>query len=178
MYIPSGSGLINPTFLFGKTNIREGWNVADLGCGSGYFVFPAARMVGADARVYAVDILKSALSSVESRARFENLKNIKTVWSNLEMYGATKINEGSLDLALLINNRAKEPMIRESVRLIKSGGRLLIADWKLTHTPFGPSPEKRVGPNDTKAMAKNCGLELVEEFDAGKYHWGLLFKKL
>lgn len=178
MYIPSGSELLNPFFLLEKAGVREGMVVADLGSGpQGHFVFPAARMVGKKSVAYAVDILKGALAGVESRAKFEGVGNVKTVWSDLEVPGGTKIREASLDLAMLINNRAKDAMIREAVRLVKPGGKLLIVDWKLTDIPFGPPTAERVSPEATKTMVGKYGLKLVEEFEAGKYHWGLLFTK-
>ncbi len=79
-------------------------SVGDLGCGNlGYFSVPAAKIVGQNGVVYAVDILKSVLQSVENIARQEGLDNIKTVWSNLEVVGATKITPASLDLIMVVN---------------------------------------------------------------------------
>lgn len=178
MYIPSGSELLNPISLLEKAGVREGMKVADLGCGSsGHFVFPAARMIGKEGRAYAVDILKSALAGVESRMKLEGLRNVKIVWSDLEVPGGTKITEGSLDLAMLINNRARDAMIREAVRLVKLGGKLLIVDWKLTQIPFGPPSAERVSPEETRVTAEKYGMKLQEKFEAGKYHWGLIFTK-
>lgn len=178
MYIPSGSELLNPHFLLEKSGIREGWKVADFGSGSaGHFVFPAARMVGASGVAYAVDILKSALAGIVSREKLEGVKNVKRIWADLDIPGATKIADESLDLVLLINNRVHEAMIREAVRVLKSGGRFLIVDWKTIATPFGPPTAERVDALQAKERVKKYGLQVVEEFEAGKYHWGLLLSK-
>lgn len=178
MYIPSGSELLNPHFLLEKSGIREGWKVADFGSGSaGHFVFPAARMVGASGTSYAVDILKPALSGIVSREKLEGVKNVKRIWADLDVPGATKIVDDSLDLVLLINNRVHESMIREAVRVLKPGGRLLIVDWKIIATPFGPPTAERVSVEGAKERVEKYGLQVVEEFEAGKYHWGLLLRK-
>jgi len=178
VYIPSGSELLNPHFLLEKSGIREGWKVADFGAGSaGHFIFPVARMVGESGLAYAVDILKSALAGIESREKLEGVKNVKRVWADLDIPGATKIKDDSLNLVLLINNRVHESMIREAVRVLKVNGRLLVVDWKIISTPFGPPGAERVSVGQAKERAKKYGLQVVEEFEAGKYHWGLLLEK-
>lgn len=178
IYIPTGSELLNPVTILGEAGVREGMHVADLGCGAlGHFVFPMAHMVGKNGIAYGADILKSALSGVESRAKLEGLTNVETVWTDLEVYGATKIPEASLDVATLVNNRPNAAMMRESVRLLKPGGLLVVADWVITATPFGPASKERIDPEQVKRMAADLKLTLVKEFQAGQYHYGLIFKK-
>lgn len=175
--------MLDPLKILKKANLAEGQAVADLGAGTaGHFVIPAAHMVGGKGRVYAVDILKSALEGIQSRAKLEGLTNLETVWSDLEVYGATKINNDSLDAAFLINilfqTKERGEVIKEAVRLIKPGGRLIIVDWKSTNIPsFGPDIEKRINPEEIKKIADGLNLELMEEFEAGKFHFGLVFKK-
>ena len=77
--------------------------VADLGAGGGMFAMSSARIIGDQGQVYAVDIIKSSLSEIESKARMSGLYNLKSIWSNLEIPGATKIKEASLDYALVVN---------------------------------------------------------------------------
>jgi len=59
--------------------IGPGKNVADIGAGSGWFTVRAAKRVGADGTVYAVDINPQAIRYIESRIQKENLQNIKPV---------------------------------------------------------------------------------------------------
>ncbi len=177
-YIPSGTELLNPFHILERAGVREGMSVADLGSGAvGHFIFPAARMVGKNGTVYAIDILKSALSSVESRAKIEGVTNVRTVWSDIEIVGATNIPPGSLDLVVLANNLPKQAMVSEAVRLLKPGGTLLVVDWKPTAAPFGPPSKDRVDEEAVKAMAASDKLQLKEEFEAGQYHYGLVFLK-
>ena len=116
--------MIDANLILTKARVEEKTKVADLGCGSsGHFVFPSAKLVGKKGIVYAVDILRTTLETVNKRARIENLANIKTVWSNLEIFGATKIEAGSLDVGLLINtlyqSHKRAEILRESIRLLK-----------------------------------------------------------
>lgn len=159
-----------------------GDKVGALGCGpKAYFTFQAARIVGDRGTVYAVDILKDVLSSVESHAKTEGFANVKTIWSNLETYGATNIPEGSLDLAMLINvlfeSTDISKMLKEAVRLLKPDGKILIIDWKNIGVPFGPKIDRRVNQSQIKEYLEVFGLKLQEEFEAGKYHFGMIYKK-
>lgn len=173
---------MDPGKILSRLKVKEGTKIADLGCGgAGHFIIPAAAMVGDETIVYAVDILKSVLKSVASKASIEGINNIKSIWSNLEIVGATNIKEASMDVALLINilfqSKNQENIIKEAKRLLKRNGKLLIIDWNDTPASFGPPPNNRVKADEIQKTAENLGLKLIEEFDAGNYHYGLIFKQ-
>lgn len=177
-----GNALIDATLILDKAHVAEKMKIADLGCGaSGHFVFPTARIVGKKGIVYAVDILKTVLETIAKRARIENYDNVKTVWSNLEIFGATKIESASIDVALLINtlyqSHKRAEIMREAIRMIKHNGRLAAVEWKNTFAPFGPPVEERVDKEMLVMIANKSGMRLEEEFDAGQYHYGLIFVK-
>ena len=180
--ITGGNALIDPQIIIQKAGIAERMHVADLGCGgTGHFVFPVAAAIGKNGIIYAVDILKNVLANIERRANQENLQQVRTVWSNLEIFQATKIETGSLDVSLLINilyqSDKRAEIIREAARLTKRNGKLLIIDWNTIATPFGPSLEERLNKENLKKIAERLGLELTEEFAAGEYHFGMVFSK-
>lgn len=181
--ISGGNILLDPWFIWEQAGLRTGMAVADLGCGAaGHFVIPAAKIVGEKGIVYAVDILKSVLEAVKSRAKLEGVANVELVWSNLEIYGATKIQAESLDFVLLANTlwqvKKKEEIFREAVRLIKKGGKLVVVEWWMGEAPLGPPPERRIEKSYVKELASKFNLEEVKEFKAGPYHYGMVFKKL
>ncbi len=178
-----GNILLNINTILEVSGVQAAQKVADLGCGaSGHVLFPLANAVGKNGKIYAVDILKNVLEGVRRKAKSENYQNIETIWSNLEVFGATKIESGSLDLAFLVNtlyqSKKRAEIIRESVRMLKKGGYLLIVEWKNIASPFGPLPEDRVDPNSLKIGAKKLGLHLEKEFEAGQYHYGMLYTKM
>lgn len=180
--ISGGNEMIDPIKLLEQGNIKEGFKVADLGCGSsGHFIFPAAHLVGDKGLVYAVDILKPVLDSVERRARFEGLNNVMAVWGDLERVGGVKIENKSIDIALLVNTlfqvKDKQMAVKETARILKSGGVLIVGEWKTAGTPFGPPVATRVDPANMKNLALGAGLKWKNDFEAGPYHYGMVFQE-
>lgn len=182
MEVASGKELIDPRKIFEAVKMREGFKVVDLGCGtSGHYVLPAAELVGKDGRVFAVDILSGALDGTKNKAALANLANIEYIWGDIERPLGVKIANGSVDIAMLINNlflaKDKMRMGREALRLLKSGGKLVIVDWKPVLAPFGPAPAARVSVEDAKIAMLTVGFRFVSGFLPGPYHYGLVFEK-
>lgn len=180
MFVRSGTELINPFKLLERVGIRQGSNVADLGCGSlGHFVFPSAQLVGGTGKVYAVDIQQSVLEHVGRTAKEQQFWNVYPVWSDIDVFGSTRIDPGTLDLTLLINNlylsQNREALIREMARLTRPNGRIVIVEWKPSASPIGPPPDQRISMEDAKEILKSPLMNYYDEFEAGPYHYGLIY---
>src|SRR5262245_21358410 len=59
--------------------IRPGDRVADIGSGGGYFVFALAKAVGANGKVYAVDIDQAMNDLVAQQAKKDGVGNIEMI---------------------------------------------------------------------------------------------------
>jgi len=82
-----------------KVAIKSGQTVLDYGCGSGNYTIPAARIVGEEGTVYALDKDERALDKLMRRAQSEGLRNIR----RMDTSGQVEIpleNE-SVDVVLL-----------------------------------------------------------------------------
>jgi len=180
--IASDNALLNIHEILKKVGIKQNMIVGDLGCGrTGCFALQSAKMVGKDGIVYAIDILKSILQGVESKACLEKLYNVKTVWSNLEIYKATKIKDEELDIEILagILHQSKNPsaIFKEAARLLKKNGKLLVVEWEQTKIPFGFKIENKISIKEVEKIAQENNFEKEENFKAGDYHYGIIFKK-
>jgi ubiquinone/menaquinone biosynthesis C-methylase UbiE len=174
--------LLNPEAVLSRAGARAGFVIADLGCGTtGYFILPAARLVGPEGRAIAVDIIKSILASVASRARFDGLTSLETLWADCELPNGVKLADNTCDITLVVNNmyqaKNRGVFLAEAARITKPGGKVVVIDWKTSATPFGPPPEQRVTPETVRMDAEKIGLTLVENYDPGPYHWGMNFTK-
>jgi len=179
--MPKGTGgFLKPEETIKELSIKQGMRIADFGCGAGYFTIPLAEMVGQKGKVYAFDILKTALESVRSRAKSAGLLNIETVWSNLETLNASKLKNESIDLVLLANilfqSSKKADIIKEAKRILKRGGKLVVIEWKKNQV-MGP-PEKFIVDKDlVRGIAEKQDFKFDKEFPAGQGHWGMIFVK-
>lgn len=181
--MPYETVIIDAKNIIEKCNLGSGNSAADLGTGrEARFALAAAKAVGQDGKVYAVDIVKSLLPSIKHKADMYGYNNIETVWSDLEIYGATKvIPDNSLDAAflatVLFQSKNHPAMMREAVRMLRPRGKLAVVDWKNLDTSFGPPMEQRVNPESIKQIAQDLNLEFVEEFEAGENHWAQIYQK-
>jgi ubiquinone/menaquinone biosynthesis C-methylase UbiE len=166
---------LNPSKILEILDLNESFTAADFGSGSGGWVMPLAKTLK-HGKVYAIDILEEPLSALKSRAKLERILNIETIRSDVEK--SSKLLANSCDLVLMTNllfeADDKEKIITEGKRVLKKGGRLLIVDWE-KDSPLGI--ENKVSPEEVKEMAEKIDFKLEKEFEAGSYHWGLLFKK-
>ncbi|HKL17031.1 MAG TPA: class I SAM-dependent methyltransferase [Patescibacteria group bacterium] len=168
--------------LLKDVGLEEKQKIADIGCGRrGSFTIQAAKMVGKNGIVFAVDILKPALKNVRSKAELFKISNIKTIWADLEVYKSTKIPDNEIDVVILSNTlfQSEKPkmILKEAKRILKKNGKILVIDWKSTDSPLGPPVEKRIKDKKVKELAKDLDLKLVKEFEAGYYHYGFIYKK-
>jgi len=177
------NNLFDINLILNKIGITEGWQVLEAGCGQfGHFVFPSAKLVGKQGKIFAADIIKNHLEEIDRKKRTDNLPQINTIWTNLEIWQGTKISAGTLDAALLVNTLnqtiKRSDTLKELARILKRDGKLLVIEWKEHDILFGPKPEKRISRESLKNLAPKLGLKLIEEFEAGPMHYGLIFKKI
>ncbi|MDD2758417.1 MAG: class I SAM-dependent methyltransferase [Patescibacteria group bacterium] len=178
----SGTALLDPTQVFAKIGLAAGMRVADFGCGrTGHFVFPASKIIGELGVVYALDIMKDVVASIQSRVGAEGLGNIQAVWTDLESVGAAPIPEKSLDAGFFVNVmfmiKKRPEALREAARLLKDDGYLVVVDWDKKLGPLGPTPEQMVNVDDLVILATKEGLKVAERFPINGYHFCVIFKK-
>lgn len=176
------NNLLNIEFLIDKLNLKQGFRVADLGCGAfGYFTFLLAKFVGKSGKVYAVDIIKDNLEAIKKRAKIENLKQVETVWSDLEFVGGANIEPNSLDSVLLVNvlhqSEKKVNILKECLRILKPGGKILLVEWNEKDSPFILSSVHKVSREEIKRLSSFLNIKIENEFEAGQYHYGMLLIK-
>lgn len=179
----TGRKLLDPEGILRQAHLSAGMTYADFGAGAlGHFVLPAARLVGPGTPVYAVDILKSVLEAVQSRAALEHVQNIKPIWGDIEKIHGVNLPDGSLDVLSIVNLAGlvkKSPnVLEEAKRLLKEDGKLLLVGWKETSpSPIAPPKDQRVSIEEMKECVSRAGLVLMKTFEASTDHWGLLVRR-
>jgi len=116
-------------YYFHLADLKEGETVVDLGSGSGMDTFIAALKVGAGGKVVGIDMTDEQRAKAErlrDRDGFKNVTYLKGYIENVPVPAASVdvvISNGVFNLAT-----EKSKVFREVARLLKAGGRLVIAD--------------------------------------------------
>lgn len=124
--VDSSAGTGRPSSM---GRLHEGDVILDLGCGAGFDTLLAARQVGADGKVIAVDMTEAMLDKTRTAATTLSLGNVETRHGFAENL---PLEDESIDV--VISNGAinlcpdKVAVMRELHRVLKRGGRLQIAD--------------------------------------------------
>jgi ubiquinone/menaquinone biosynthesis C-methylase UbiE len=149
----------------------------DVGCGDGFFALPAARIVGKEGKVYALDFDAAAIFSLKEKASRSNLKNIETRVGAAE---DTVFCESCADIVFFgivlhdFNDQAK--VLKNAVRMIKPSGRLVDLDWKKQSTSFGPPESIRFSETQAAKLIFQAGFKIEQIRDAGLFHYVITAK--
>lgn len=175
----NGTKFLNPEKLL-TTTVTPGMTVADFGSGNGYYSVAAAFLVGKKGQVYAIDVMDDALSQTATLAKLSGLQNVSTKQCDLEKFGSCDLPETSCDLviisSLMHQVENKDNVIREAYRVLKTGGRLLIVEWK-PDSRFGPPPSERLDRDQLRGLLEKYGFRPSGEQEAGSFHYALLYQK-
>jgi ubiquinone/menaquinone biosynthesis C-methylase UbiE len=147
--------------------IQEGYTIADMGSGGGYFTLKFARKVGRTGKVYAIDTRLKYLDFIRRQAEQEGMDNITFV---LATEDGMALSEVALDLIFVRNvfHHLTEPgkYFHNLKRFLKPSGKVAIID----HKPKGGfsfvSLFKHHTPEELIVQEmESAGYCLVESFD-------------
>lgn len=172
---------INPENVIKSIGVELGMQVADFGSGPGFYSIPLAKAVGPNGRVYALDVQKSMLELVRSKARQARLLNIVTMWADLETARGSGLAENTVEVVIISNilfqAENKKEMLTETFRILKPGGKIAVIEWDSSAGGTGPTSDKIVKREVAETLLVDTGFTRKKEFYAGDNHYGLLYGK-
>ncbi len=171
-----------PERVMDALGIADGAKVADLGAGGGWFTVWLARRVGPNGVVYAEDIQREMIESIQRRVQREGLQNVQFV---LGASDDPLLPENTLQAVLAVDLyyylQAGEPvaLLRNVGKALTPSGRLGIVDFKLVGLGPEPPPDKykRVDPEVVIRDATAAGLKLISRETFLRYQYLLVFGK-
>ena len=124
--IAAALGVGNP---IRRAGLAPGETVIDLGCGSGIDTLIAARLVAPGGRAIGLDTLPDMLERAAGNATAGGIANASWVRGELE---SIPLEDGTVDVAIsngVFNlSPRKARALQETFRVLRSGGRISIAD--------------------------------------------------
>jgi predicted methyltransferase len=132
--------------IFAEMGVRPGAIVADVGAGDGFFTSRLARAVGANGRVFAVDIDDAAMARLRKRLQEDGIENVTIVKGTTD---DPKLPERTLDAALIVNAyhemEQHQSILAALRRALKPDGRLVIVE------PVTPSRRGRPRADEVRS---------------------------
>ncbi len=171
---------VNPGKIIGQFGLKPGDKVTDLGCGSGFYTLAAAKIVGNTGRIAGVDVQDTKLTATKSISLQNNLHNVEVYKADLEkpFHGLPSGGEDAVIMASIVHEvKGRAAVIQNAYSLLKTGGRLLVVDWKDETSPFGPAMEKRVSAKEIRNELESAGFKHTKDLDADLYHYAMIFEK-
>jgi SAM-dependent methyltransferase len=153
-----------------KIGLKSGQTVLDFGCRVGHYTIPAAKVVGNEGIVYAVDKERQALDELRHKALAYNLTNIKIIKTSGRL--RLPLESGIADVILFydilhyLKRRDRKKLYNEAFRILKQCGFLSVYP---KHT-LGDGPMQKFGglsvsdvkqeieDSDFVFERKHCGL--------------------
>lgn len=171
---------VKPEKTLHDMNIAEGMTVVDFDAGAGYYTMALAKKVGIHGKVFAIDTRLDLLTRIASDARSLNYKNVEVLRGNIEAKNGSGLLNKSVDRVIIANTLFvcdhPDRVIKEAIRIVKNKGKVIVIDWVDSFNHLGPHPDCIIPKEYIISWFNKESFVLDKEFDAGSYHYGLVFK--
>lgn len=178
----SSFDIVDRERVFGELNLKKNTVLLDVASGAGNYALAIAEALGDDGRVYAFDLWEEGIEELNRRAAAQDVKNIKAAVADVSK--RIPLEAGSIDTCLiatalhdLVEDSAGEGALREVARVLKPGGRLVVAEFKKIDGPPGPPKRIRLAPEELDELVLPLGFEKEHTVDAGVYTYVTTYLK-
>jgi len=169
--------------LLSYLDLKDGFKVADLGCGTGVLVPYIQGKIGASGTIFAIDISSRMIEELKKKFTQGNIKAFVMPAEELSKIQDTV--DAVICFSMFPHVADKQKLIEESSKVLRPGGKILIAHFSSRHeiNDFHSKLPKpicnHVLPDliEMKKMLASAKMELVDYFD-GPSEYRLLAKKI
>jgi ubiquinone/menaquinone biosynthesis C-methylase UbiE len=173
--------LVDADKLFAEVHLKEGDTFLDVACGKGAYSILASKYVGETGHVYAVDLWREGIESLQRQIHAQNMKNIDTNVADVNKH--IPVADHSVDICLLatvlhdlIQDKTDAGTLKEVKRVLKPKGTLAIIEFKKIDGPPGPPIRIRLSPEELEKHLLPYSLSMTRMIDVGPFTYLALFE--
>lgn len=135
----------NPEYILQGAHLQVGQTVLEVGCGTGFFTIPAAKMIGESGKLIAMDPVASFVDAVRTKAVAAGLANVEVVRRDALK---SELDTASIDVVLLFGvvpfpTLPLGRLLPEMHRVLKAQGTMAV--WLFPTTAGVPTAIQRSG---------------------------------
>ena len=174
---PGRKAFQDPDLIWDTLDLTAPEVLIDIGAGAGFFAMPFSDKIP-EATVYACDTAPELTGWMETNIPESYNGRIRVIRSE---ENSIPLADGIADLVYMINLHheldAPLTMLKESWRLLKPEGCILIVDWKKEETPMGPPVSIRITQKTVREQLQQADFQMVTEHDLLEYHYFVTARK-
>jgi len=167
--------ILPPTTILKSFGLKKGMKVADVGVGTGYFLIPAARIVGQQGKAYGIDVSEEMLQILSKKRLPRNTVIVHSIDGYSFDVPSSEVN--FVVASAILHENDPDKFLRELRRIMKRKGKLLIIEWKKT-SKFGPPLDERLDEEDVVRMLKRNRFRPVTSRSLNARYYAVLSEKV
>ena len=167
---------IPPEYIWDKINIEEPRVLVDIGAGTGFFCVNFLKYIK-KGKIFACDISDIMIQWMNDNIcpRYPDIVPLKMEENTVPL------EDELADLVYMMNLHHEldnpEKILKESFRILKANGKILIVDWKKEDMSEGPPTHIRYSPEQVKDELLNLKFTNVDIFTKMPKHFMVVAEK-
>jgi ubiquinone/menaquinone biosynthesis C-methylase UbiE len=167
----------NPEAILSSIGLRPGFTFIDIGCGSGFFALPAARIVGKRGKVYGLDTDAESIASLKEQVTREGIENLHLIIARAE---ESVLCDQCADIVFfgmaLHDFQDPSKVLGNAKSMVRHTGKLVNLDWKKEPMELGPPLGIRFDEEMALRLIETAGFTIETIKDSGPYHYLVIAK--
>jgi ubiquinone/menaquinone biosynthesis C-methylase UbiE len=159
--------------------LKAGDSVLDAGSGPGFISFLLAERVGSGGLVYAVDPSAEALAYLRRKQSDRGIANVKTIVADAAKFDLPGVRIDAALVSMMLHH-ADDPaaILRNLARLLKAGGRAVIADYDPEGPcDHGPPRQERLARGQIRSWCDAAALRTLDERQQSPEHYMIVVER-